>query len=91
MMFWGYDYNGFMMLGMILGNVLWLVLLGLLIWASIRWLGNRLTTNIHHSVGGSSALEILRQRYARGEIDTVTFEQMKERLDATMEQTAGRV
>src|SRR6516225_8086394 len=27
-----------------------------------------------------SALEILRQQYARGEIDTVTYEQMRERL-----------
>ena len=27
-----------------------------------------------------SAMEILRQRYARGEIDTATYEQMRERL-----------
>jgi len=32
---------------------------------------------------GLSALEILRQRYARGEIDAVTFEQMRERLENT--------
>jgi hypothetical protein len=30
-----------------------------------------------------SALEILRQGYARGEIDTATFEQMRERLEAS--------
>lgn len=30
-----------------------------------------------------TALEILRQRYARGEIDATTFEQMRERLEAT--------
>ncbi len=29
-----------------------------------------------------SAMEILRQRYARGEIDAVTFDQMRERLQA---------
>jgi putative membrane protein len=91
MMFWGYGYNGFMMLGMVLGNLLWLVLLGLLIWVSIRWLGRSLANNTHHPVGEPSALEILRQRYARGEIDAVTFEHMKERLEGTMEQPVGHV
>ena len=33
-----------------------------------------------------SALEILRRRYAAGEIDTVTFEQMRERLLASYQQ-----
>ncbi len=33
-----------------------------------------------------SALEILRQRYAAGEINTVTFEQMHERLMASYQQ-----
>ena len=32
-----------------------------------------------------SALEILKQRYARGESDTPTFEAMRERLQATSE------
>ncbi len=31
-----------------------------------------------------SALEILRQCYARGEIDTATFEQQRERLEASV-------
>ena len=32
---------------------------------------------------GPSALEILRQRYAAGEIDAEAFEQMRERLEAS--------
>jgi hypothetical protein len=32
------------------------------------------------------ALEILRQRYAAGEIDAVTFEQMRERIEASYQQ-----
>jgi hypothetical protein len=32
---------------------------------------------------GPPALEILNQRYARGEIDTATYEQMRERLAAS--------
>ena len=35
---------------------------------------------------GVSALEILRRRYAAGEIDAVTFEQMQERLMASYQQ-----
>src|SRR5205085_5542551 len=34
----------------------------------------------------ASPLEILRQRYAAGEIDAVTFEQMRERLEASYQQ-----
>ncbi|BCL80953.1 hypothetical protein ccbrp13_34180 [Ktedonobacteria bacterium brp13] len=30
-----------------------------------------------------SAMEILRQRYAHGEIDAVTFDQMRERIEAS--------
>ena len=37
----------------------------------------------------ASALEILRMRYAAGEIDSVTFEQMQERLMASYQQESG--
>jgi uncharacterized membrane protein len=36
------------------------------------------------------ALEILRQRYAAGEIDAITFEQMRERLEASYQQGEHR-
>jgi len=37
------------------------------------------------------ALEILRRRYAAGEIDTVTFEQMWERLEASYRQGSNGI
>ena len=77
-----------MMLWMFFWNLFWLVLLGVAVWALVRWL-------IHFPLHGNhprslppepSALEILRQRYARGDIDATTFEQMRERLERSREQ-----
>ncbi len=88
-MMWGYGYgfDWLSMLLMSLGMVLWIALLVVLVWAVIRWVDRRTTPTTppypSASPGGPSALEILRQRYARGEIDTATFEQMRERLTAS--------
>lgn len=73
-MMWGYG------LLMFLGMTLWVVLLAVLIWALIRWLNRRTGPAPQPSPDERSALEILRRRYARGEIDHTTFEQMRERL-----------
>ncbi len=82
---WGYDF-GWSWLLMSFGMVLWIALLVVLVWAVIRWLTTKTTIAPLHDnvtpVGGPSALEILRQRYARGEIDTATFEQMRVQLEA---------
>ena len=85
-MMWGdgYGFDWISTLLMSLGIVLWIALLVVLVWAVIRWLERKVTTPASPVTStppsGSSALEILNQRYARGEIDTVTFEQMRERL-----------
>ena len=85
-MMWGYGFNWLGMTLMMLGSTLWIVLLGVLVWAVIRWLNHRMISPAQQrqtlSGSGSTAIEILRQRYARGEIDTTTFEQMRERLGA---------
>lgn len=88
-MMWGYGYDtgmgGWLM--MAFGNILWIVLLGLLVWVVIRWIEQRPgilgPRNAGTSANGPSALETLSRRYAQGEIDTATFEQMRERLQAS--------
>ena len=85
-MMWGYGF-GWGWLMMALGTVLWIALLVVLVWALIRWLSSQTSTPtptlMQMPPSGPSALEILQQRYARGEIDTATFEQMRERLQAS--------
>lgn len=94
-MMWGYGFGwGWVMMGF--GMILWIALLGVLVWALLRWLDRRANgarpqgpaTPAH----GPSALEILQQRFARGEIDAATFEQMRERLEgsATHEPSSAR-
>jgi putative membrane protein len=88
-MMWGYGYDpgwsGWLM--MVFGNLLWIALLGILVWAVICWFERRASRQASQapgmSIGGPSAMEILRQRYACGEIDATTFEQMRKRLQAS--------
>ncbi len=72
---------------MSLGTILWIAMLVVLVWVLIRWLNTRTSTPMSPPSSGvqsgPTALEILRQRYARGEIDTATFEQMRERLEGS--------
>jgi uncharacterized membrane protein len=70
-----------------LSTVLWIALLALLAWALWKWISPYILPifgdMFDETPGEFSALEILRQRYAAGEIDAVTFEQMRERLEAS--------
>ena len=87
----GFDFGpGFGGLIPLFGTILWITLLAMLAWALIRWLTERNTppmfwyrTTPPPQMYQPSALEILRQRYARGEIDDATFQQMRERLEAS--------
>ena len=89
---YGYGFDWLSMFLMSFGMVLWIALLVVLVWAVIRWLERKTTRSISPSAGtpsaGPTALEILQQRYARGEIDTATYEQMRERLMASPPQSA---
>ena len=87
-MIWGFGHGLWFLLPVLfLGKFFWFVLLALLIGAVIRRFSFRYRQAPFHNYGvppvQPSALEILSQRYARGEIDAVTFDQMRERLEAT--------
>jgi putative membrane protein len=86
-MMWGYGFNWLSMTLMMLGSTLWIVFLIVLAWALVRWLNHRTTSPTRQANtvpgNGPTAIEILHQRYARGEIDATNFEQMRERLEAS--------
>lgn len=70
-----------------LSLLLWLGIAGLAIWAALRWIVPRwrtaLATPAAYVAPQPSAIETLRHRYALGEIDAPTFEQMVERILAS--------
>ena len=81
---------------MLLSSLFWLLLVATLIWLIVRRIGAQNRPPFQppfppfaaHQPGQPpfqqpSALDILRQRYARGEIDAATFDQMRERLEAS--------
>ena len=87
-MMWGYyDYAPGMGLWAIIVSLFWLGLAAIAVWALVRWL-SRTSRPVStpqqppQIPPERSALEILRVRYASGEIDSTTYESMRERLEA---------
>ena len=84
---------------LLLGRFFWIILLVLLIAGLVRGFGYRrwrapyygypyrfgTPPSWSNQTNQPSPLDILRMRYARGEIDAVTFEQMRERLEGNGE------
>ncbi len=79
-MMWGFGWGWPMMAWMGLIGVVWLVVLGLLVWALVHWLSRRSPASGLPPDYKPTALEILQQRYAHGEIDAATYERMREQL-----------
>jgi putative membrane protein len=81
---WGYGGLGMMRPGMMEGfgfmwlmPIFWIVILGLIIWAIVAAVGRSGESRGQGSPKTDSALEILKQRYARGEINKEEYEQKK--------------
>lgn len=84
----GYGWAGFGM--MLFWTLVFLALVGLMVWAIARgWQSRNLPMQpppgTRPPQEEPSALEILRRRFARGEIDAATYEAMRERLEASRE------
>ena len=73
---WFHMFFGFVMMLLFLGIVVGLVVLG------VRWLGGSEHSPFRHGPGpgARSALDILKERLARGEIDVAEFEERKRAL-----------
>jgi putative membrane protein len=73
---WGYDHMGWMNgWGMGFGMILWLLILALII-VGVVWLVRSQPIGQHRSTG----LDVLQERYARGEITRDEYLQMKRDL-----------
>jgi putative membrane protein len=76
MMGWGYGMGWF---GMILMGLFWIAIIVGIIFL-IKWLFVSAGTKGHRADSEDSALEILKRRYARGEVNKEEFEQKKRDL-----------
>jgi uncharacterized membrane protein len=83
-----YNYPGIsgagMTIWMIVATAFWVAVAIFVTWALVRLLGRASrATQMHHTPNQPSAAEILKARYARGEIDDTTFRAMMEQLATT--------
>ena len=82
-MYWDYGWPGFFW--MAFWMLIWVGLLSLVVWAALRAFNRRYPTPVQHETQiqhEPSAMEILNQRYARGDLDAETYEAMRERIEA---------
>lgn len=82
-MMWGYGWQTGPWMGwwMLIPLIFGLALLGVAIWAIARLTAPRATITNPRTLAENTAEEILRRRYASGEIDAQTYETMRERLE----------
>ena len=81
--FYGNHWWGLLSWGF--SSLLWLALLGLIVWAAVRYFQRTQAPVRTLPPPAPSALELLRQRYVLGEIDLETFETMHQHIMASEE------
>ena len=75
-MYWGIEFWPLLPL-------FWIGIVAFFCWGAVRWFGWRNWRGTFPASIEPDALEILRRRYSRGEIDAITFDQMRERLESS--------
>ena len=87
--FWGWQSGGWGMMGphmmggfgwMWLMPIFWIVFIGLIIWAIVAFVRGSSGSRGQDASKMDSALEVLKKRYARGEISKEEFEEKKKDL-----------
>lgn len=85
----GYGYYGYPMMGYgeygvlhAIFSIIWVVILIAIIVAAIRWVRGKSPWHNHYHWNGNSALDILNERYAKGEINKQEFEEKRKDLEA---------
>ena len=78
MMWDGFGYAGMGWGFGILMFLFWALIIGLVVWVVVSL--TRRNSSISHTTYSNSALEILKERYARGEINRDEFEEKKKAL-----------
>ena len=73
-------FHDFMFGGMWFGWIFWIVVIVLIIWLVVNQ-SNKNKQIYQPPRAGDSAIEILKRRYAKGEITKEEFEQMKKDLE----------
>jgi putative membrane protein len=69
-------YHNFVFGGMWFGWIFWIILIFLVVWLIVNQ-NNKSKQNFQPQQQTESALEILKKRYAKGEISKEQYEQMK--------------
>jgi putative membrane protein len=78
-----------MTIWMIVATLFWVAVAALIVWALVRLISrSSRETDTSHTTFQPSAAEILKARFARGEIDGATFRDMMAQLTAADESVA---
>jgi putative membrane protein len=82
MMGWGGQGPGWA--GMVFGPLMMVLMVALVVAVAVlmvRWLGGHTPTHTHHHTVAPSPVDILKERFARGEIDKDEFEERRRILE----------